>query len=196
MNNIVVFASGSGSNFQAIIDSVNSGDIPATISGLLASRNGIQSIERARKNNIPVQILSESEFKTDEAYVSALVQTLEDWKPDLIVLAGYMKKIPGIIIKKYANRIINIHPSLLPKYGGKGYFGLNVHKAVIANGEKESGCTVHVVTNEYDSGPVLEQTRVPVFPDDTPEALQKRILVQEHLLLPKVIRQILTSKKS
>ncbi len=125
-----------------------------------------------------------------------MVQTLEEWKPDLIVLAGYMKKIPDIIIKKYANRIINIHPSLLPKYGGKGYFGMNVHKAVIENGEKESGCTVHVVTNEYDSGPVLEQTRVPVFPDDTPEALQKRILVQEHLLLPKVIRQILTSKKS
>lgn len=196
MNNIVVFASGSGSNFQAIIDAVISGEIPGTICGLLASRTGIRSIERAKENNIPVTVLTEKDFQSVDDYTSALLKALDKWKPDLIVLAGYMKKIPGQMIDLYENRIINIHPSLLPKYGGKGYYGLNVHKAVIANGEKESGCTVHIVTKEYDTGPVLDQTHVQVLPDDTPETLQQRILIQEHILLPKVIKKIFTQKKS
>lgn len=195
MNNIVVFASGSGSNFQAIIDAVKSGEIPGTICGLLASRNGIKSIERATENNIPVTVLNENNFQTYDDYTSALLKTLDGWKPDLIVLAGYLKKIPELLIDGYENRIINIHPSLLPKYGGKGYYGLNVHKAVLANGEKVSGCTVHLVTKEYDAGPVLGQIHVRVRPDDTPETLQQRILIQEHILLPKVIKQIFTLKK-
>lgn len=189
MKNIVVFASGSGTNFQAIIDSVKSGKINANISGLIASKPDIGATGRAEKAGVPVAVIppgSES-FKRD------LEDQLNEWQPDLIVLAGYLAKIPKNILDKYSGKIINIHPSLLPKYGGSGFYGSRVHQAVIRSGDIETGCTVHIVTEEYDQGPVLAQKKVPVKPGDTAADLASRVLKEEHKLLTEVISQIINN---
>lgn len=191
MKNIVVFASGSGTNFQAVIDAINRGDINARISGLVTNKAHIGAIDRANKYNISSVVFNPAEFDDEQDYARQLLAQLKAWNTDLIVLAGYLKKIPSEIIKSFPGRIINIHPALLPKFGGKGFYGHHVHKAVIDAGEKKSGCTVHVVTDEFDAGPVLAQIEVPVRPDDSPATLAQRILEQEHILLPKVINQVL-----
>lgn len=188
MKKLVIFASGSGTNMQAIIDKIEAGEIRAEIVGLIVNKPGIKSIERATKFNIPVSVIAE---KDQEDFSKKLTKKLNEWNPDLIILAGFLKKIPDSIIKKYENKIINIHPALLPKYGGKGFYGLNVHKAVIEAGDKESGCTVHYVNKEYDKGPIISQEKVPVHPNDTPEDLAKRVLKAEHKLLPTVIKKII-----
>ena len=190
MINIVVFASGSGTNFQAIIDAVKSGQINGRIVGLITNKKGIQAIDRAQKHNIDHQYLAPSDFSSYTKYIEALIEQLEKWDTQLIALAGYMIKIPSEIINKYEARIVNIHPSLLPKYGGKGFYGMNVHQAVIENEETTSGCTVHVVTEEYDQGPILGQQEVPVKRSDDPESLAQRILKEEHKLFPKVIAKL------
>ncbi|MFH5830864.1 phosphoribosylglycinamide formyltransferase [Halalkalibaculum sp. DA384] len=190
MNHIVVFASGSGTNFQAIIDAVEEGRIEARINGLIASKPGIQALERARKHNIDTEVLTPSDFDTPAAYETKLLQTLERWDTDLIVLAGYMLKVPTAVLEQYPEKVINIHPSLLPKYGGKGFYGSNVHEAVLANDEKESGCTVHYVTEQYDEGPIIDQVKVPVRETDDAETLAARVLEQEHKLLPRVIADL------
>lgn len=191
MKNIVVFASGSGTNFQAVIDAINRGDIDARISGLITNNAHIGAIDRAEKHNIPSIIFNPAEYENEQEYAQQVLKQLNTWNTDLIVLAGYLKKIPSEVIKAFPGRIINIHPALLPKYGGKGFYGHHVHKAVIDAGEKTSGCTVHIVTDEFDVGPVLAQIKVPVLTDDTPATLAQRILEQEHILLPKVINQVL-----
>jgi phosphoribosylglycinamide formyltransferase-1 len=195
LKKIAVFASGSGTNFQSIIDAVESGKITATICGLLASKPRIKAIERAREHNIPVEILDKRIFYNDAVYENKMHGILKQWSPDLIVLAGYLRKIPDSIVSTFKDRIINIHPSLLPDYGGKGFYGMHVHEAVIAHNEIESGCTVHVVSEEYDQGKILGQVKVPVYPDDTPEILQQRVLMKEHQLLVQVINELITQKK-
>lgn len=188
MNNLVVFASGSGSNFQSIIDAITSGQLSARIVGLVSNKNEAYAIERAKNNNIPVLVLNPSDFEDNSEYSEKLLQQLTDWNTDLIVLAGYLRKIPVSIIQAFENRILNIHPALLPKFGGKGFYGMNVHTAVIAQQEVETGCTVHVVTEEYDKGPILGQSKVQVLDTDTPEDLAKRVLMEEHKLYPRVIQ--------
>lgn len=190
MINIVVFASGSGTNFQSIIDAVNEGKINGRIRGLITNKSDIQAIERARKHNIPHITISPDAFDNQLDYVDTLITRLHNWETDLIVLAGYMLKIPSAVIENYERKIINIHPSLLPKYGGKGFYGINVHQAVLENEEQESGCTVHIVTEEYDKGPILAQRKVPVYNTDDAEKLAKRVLKQEHQLLPEVIAKL------
>lgn len=194
MNKIVVFASGSGSNFQAIIDAINTGQIRAEISGLIAGKPGIKAIERANNANIPIATLQPSAFPSDSDFTKALLEKLKEWDPKLIVLAGYLQKIPSEVIREYQGSIINIHPSLLPKYGGKGFYGLVVHKAVIDAGDEKSGCTIHMVTENYDEGPFLDRVEIDVLPDDTPETLAARVLEQEHRLLPEVIAKIINPK--
>lgn len=189
MKNIVVFASGTGTNFQAIIDSVSSGKIKANISGLIASKPGIGAIKRAEKAGIPASVIPPA----SDSFKSQLEDQLHEWQPDLMVLAGYLAKIPKNILEKHAGKIINIHPSLLPKYGGAGFYGSRVHEAVIRSGDSETGCTVHVVTEEYDQGPVLAQKKVPVKPGDTPADLASRVLNEEHKLLTEVISQIINN---
>jgi len=189
---LVIFASGSGSNFQAIIDAIESGYITAEIAGLVSNKEGIGAIERARNHNIPVAVISDSDH---EQFTSRLKQQLADWKPDLIILAGFLKKIPDEIVRLYRNKIINIHPALLPKHGGKGFYGLRVHRAVLEAGDQESGCTVHYVNENYDEGDVIRQAKVPVHQTDTPETLAARVLKEEHKLLPSVIKQIINQNE-
>jgi formyltetrahydrofolate-dependent phosphoribosylglycinamide formyltransferase len=185
---LVFFASGSGSNFQSVIDAIENNEISASVSGLITDNYEAGALRRAREKNIPTAVIP---FSPGEDFSKQMNQQLEKWNPDLIVLAGYLKKIPDSIVESFHNRIINIHPSLLPKYGGKGFYGRNVHQAVIEAGDTRSGCTVHFVNSEYDRGSIIKQIEVPVFPDDTPESLGKRVLKEEHKLLPNVITQLI-----
>lgn len=189
MHNLVFFASGSGTNFQSVIDAIHSGQLQARITGLITDRANIEAIERARKHGISTRIL-QSPAQINSAEL--ILNHLAEFSPDLIILAGYLKKIPDEVIDKYRGKIINIHPSLLPKYGGRGFFGMNVHKAVIQNREKISGCTVHFVDEIYDNGSIIRQTEIPVAPDETPESLAKKILRHEHEILPQTIQELLT----
>ena len=191
MKNLVVFASGSGSNFQSIIDAINDEKLDARITGFISNNNSVRSVQRAQENNIPVLISNPSDFESEEGYAKNTLKQLAKWDADLLILAGYLKKIPLEIIKNYNQRILNIHPSLLPKYGGKGFYGIKVHQAVVENKEKESGCTVHVVTEEYDEGPILGQLKVEVLPSDTVADLSKKVLEQEHKLFPEIIQKYL-----
>ncbi len=191
MKNIVVFASGSGSNFQSIIDAVESGNLSARITGLISNKPGTKALDRASSHNIPWVILSENDFGSYEEYSEILLAQLLEWDAQLLVLAGFLRKIPSNVIGAYQNRILNIHPSLLPKYGGKGFYGINVHRAVIKAGDVETGCTIHIVSENYDEGPILDQAKIPVLADDTPEKLAARVLQKEHILYPKVISDYL-----
>lgn len=191
LKNLVVFASGSGSNFQSIIDAIKDGSLNATITGFITNKAEAYSLERAKKNDIPNVVINPNNFDSEPEYVSTLISQLQDWNADLLILAGYLKKIPSEVINKYDQRILNIHPSLLPKFGGKGFYGIKVHEAVIASEDTESGCTVHIVTEEYDKGPILGQSKVSVSSSDTVEDLSKKVLIEEHKLFPDTIQTYL-----
>jgi phosphoribosylglycinamide formyltransferase-1 len=186
MSNIIkvaVLASGGGTNLQALIDKEAAGEISGgKIVKVIGSREGIYALERAKKAGIPTVVATEQ----DE-----VLAELKECGADVVVLAGYMKVLSPEIIKEYRNRIINIHPSLIPKYCGKGFYGLRVHKAVIAGGEKESGATVHYVDEGVDTGEVILQSRVPVLPDDTPEELAARVLETEHVILAQGLNKVI-----
>jgi phosphoribosylglycinamide formyltransferase 1 len=192
VKNIVVFASGSGTNFQAIIDAVKAKSIDADITGLITNKSNIPAIDRASNAGIPCRVILPSQYSDSTAFGLAILDVLDEWKPDLIVLAGYMIKVPNNVTRQYRGRIINIHPALLPGFGGKGFYGERVHRAVLEAGEQESGCTVHYVDEDYDRGPIIAQKKVPVLPGDTPQTLAERILHEEHQLLPTVIQQLLS----
>lgn len=191
LKHLVVFASGSGTNFQSLIDATESGQIQARIRGLISSRKDNQALERAQNHSIETHVLRPADFDEPGQYHEALLSVLEEWKTDLIILAGYLLKIPDVVIETYPGLVVNIHPSLLPKFGGKGFYGSNVHKAVLDSNETQSGCTVHVVTSRYDDGPILAQAKVPVYATDDVPTLAKRVLEQEHILLPKVVGELI-----
>ena len=193
---IVVLASGSGSNFQAILQAIDRGEVDAEVVRLIASRPSIGAIEKAASAGISSSVVQRRQFASVEDFEKTLSDEISALKPDLIVLAGYLVQVPVAVIRAFENKIINIHPSLLPDFGGKGYYGIKVHEAVIEAGRTESGCTVHLVTENYDEGPVLAQSRVPVLPNDTPESLAARVLTEEHKLLPKTIQSILKNSPS
>ena len=186
---IAVLVSGSGSNLQSIIDNVENGNLNCEITYVIADRE-CYGLQRAEKYGIETLLLDRKII--DNKLANEIIDsTLERCKTDYIVLAGYLSILTEKFIKKWDKRVINIHPSLLPKFGGKGMYGIKVHEAVIKAGEKESGCTVHFVTNEIDAGEIITNVKVPVLKDDTPETLQKRVLEQEHKLLIKGIKKIL-----
>lgn len=192
MKRLVVFASGSGSNFQSILDAISSGQVHAICVGLITDREGISAIDMAAAANIPAHVVRRKDYQDYENYALALTATLKSLDPDLIVLAGYISKVPSMVVDFWRGKIINIHPSLLPKFGGKGYYGINVHTAVLNTGETETGCTVHYVDEVYDNGSIIAQVKIPVNDTDTPDILQKRVLFEEHKLLPQVIEKIIT----
>ena len=180
---IAVLASGGGSNLQALIDRFqNDDEAPARVELVVASRPGIGALERAARAGIPILVLipgAEME--------AALLESLTSQEIDLIVLAGFLRQVPDAVVERFRGRILNIHPALLPGFGGKGMYGMNVHRAVLASGARVSGATVHLVDERYDEGPILAQWPVPVLPGDTPESLAARVLRVEHLLLPAAV---------
>jgi phosphoribosylglycinamide formyltransferase 1 len=188
--NIAVFASGGGSNFQALIDHTMSGDLHATLSLCVGNNSTATAFERAQKNGIPVRHLAPSSFATEDAYVKELLSVLRDHRIDLIVLAGYMKKIPSPVIAAYRNRIVNIHPGLLPAFGGPGLYGGKVHQAVLDYGAKVSGITIHFVDEEYDHGPIIFQATTGVLETDDAHSLAARVLKIEHASLWRVCEAI------
>ncbi len=192
--NIAVFASGRGSNLMAILNAIKEGKLNAKVSVVISNNSNAGALTIAKENGIDALHISRKQFSSDEDYVKKILSELRARNVELIVLAGYMKKIPPEIIREYPNKILNIHPALLPAFGGLGMYGMNVHKAVIDYGVKITGVTVHIVDEEYDHGPIVMQKAIEVKDDDTPETLAERVLKIEHEIYPEAIKLFVEGK--
>lgn len=178
--NLAVLCSGGGTNLQAIIDSIEKGELFAEIKIVISNNSKAFALERARKHNIQALHLSHKQFSTPEEFDQKLLEVLKSNQTDMIILAGYMKMLSPTIIRAYKNKILNIHPALLPHFGGPGMYGIHVHEAVIKAGVKITGVTVHIVDEVYDHGAIVMQKPVEVKDNDTPETLAERVLKVEH----------------
>lgn len=189
MLNIVVLVSGGGTNLQAILDAIDNGNIRnARVEAVISNNAGAYALERARSRGINALCVSPKSFADREAFNRALLETVDGFAPDLIVLAGFLVTIPPAMIQKYRNRIINVHPSLIPSFCGVGYYGLKVHEAALKRGVKVTGATVHFVDEGVDSGPIILQKAVDVLPGDDAKTLQRRVMEQaEWVILPEAI---------
>jgi len=182
--NIAVFISGGGSNLQSLIDASRDGRLHGRIALVVSNKAGAYGLERARNEGIDTMVYRVKNYSSKEAAASDLLAMLDEYRVQYIALAGYLKLLPAAAVKKYSGRITNIHPALLPKYGGKGMYGHHVHEAVLASGDSESGATVHMADEIYDNGRILMQKTVPVKPGDTPDSLAARVLKVEHEIYP------------
>lgn len=196
MKRLLILISGSGTNMQAVIDAVAAGELNAEIVGVISSNPDAAGLNKAEKAGIKTHVCRLKDYESREARDAEILRIADSLKTDIIVLAGYLGILTSELIRRYRNRIINIHPALLPKYGGAGFYGLNVHKAVIAAGEKTSGATVHYVDEGTDTGEIILQRATEVLPTDTPETLQKRILDNiEHRLIVDALRILCNGEK-
>ncbi len=187
---IVVLISGSGSNLQSIIDA-SQRDLPVDIRAVISNRPDAYGLTRASEAGITTAVLENGHFADRESYDAALRELIDSYQPELVVLAGFMRILSDGFVRHYEGRMLNIHPSLLPKYRG-----LHTHARALEAGDKVAGCTVHFVTAELDAGPIILQARVPVLDDDTPETLAARVLEQEHKIYPEAIRQFAEKRLS
>ena len=196
MLRVVVMVSGGGTNLQAIIDSVKNGLITNTeLVGVISNNKNAYALQRAKDNGIPAQCVSTKDYASREIFNEELIKAVDAYEPDLIVLAGYLVVIPAQMIAKYTNKMINIHPSLIPSFCGTGFYGLKVHEAALERGVKVVGATVHFVDEGTDTGPIILQKAVEVQNGDTPEVLQRRVMEQaEWKILPKAIDLIANGK--
>jgi phosphoribosylglycinamide formyltransferase-1 len=185
--NICVLASGKGSNFNNILQKISEGFLKSKVTLLISDKADSYAVQIARDNNIPVEIITKDLFPDSKEYDNAFLNVLANYKADLIVLAGFIKKLPDIVIGAYEYKIINIHPSLLPAYGGKGMYGMNVHRAVINSGEKHSGISIHFVTRDYDSGEIIFQKSIDVENDDE-NSLKEKVQALEYKYYPEIIK--------
>ncbi|MGC8773781.1 MAG: phosphoribosylglycinamide formyltransferase [Chlorobaculum sp.] len=188
---LAVFCSGTGSNFKALFHAIIERELPAEIVLCLSNRSQCGAVDFAKEYGIKTLHLSESQFGSHDDFARAMLSELRDRQIDMILLAGYLRKIPDAVIAAYPEKIVNIHPSLLPQFGGHGMYGMRVHEAVIASGETRSGATVHFVNEEYDKGRIIMQNHVPVLPGDTAETLAERVLRCEHRLYPAALEKLL-----
>lgn len=186
-----VWVSGSGSNLEHIIQACRNKEISAAVTLVISDRPGIPALERAKKYSIPTAVVARKDFESEGAYSLAILELLKKYQIDLIALAGYLRKVPDEVVRAYRGRIINIHPALLPKFGGKGFYGKAVHEAVLKAGEKESGAAVHYVDEVYDHGAIILQKKIPVLSADTPESLAERVHQIEYEIYPQAIRLVL-----
>ncbi len=187
---LAVFISGSGTNMQSIIDRCADGTIPGEVVLVVSNKPDAKGLVRAQRAGINTVVHRRKKFPDGKAADDHLLRLLTDHEIDVIALAGYLKLLPPEVVRKYRNRIFNIHPALLPKYGGKGMYGHHVHEAVLASGDTESGVTIHLVDEIYDHGKIVAQEKVPVLPGDTPDDLAARVLKMEHQLYPRVLKKI------
>lgn len=178
-----VMVSGGGTNLQSLID----GNLPAQIACVISSKEGAYALERAQKAGIPTRVIQRKEYEDKAGFDRANLEALRTCGAQFVVLAGYMQILGEELVEAYKNRIINIHPSLIPSFCGMGYYGLHVHEAVLQYGAKVTGATVHLVDSGADTGPIILQEAVPVLPGDTPEVLQQRVMQAEHKLLPEAV---------
>jgi phosphoribosylglycinamide formyltransferase 1 len=188
--NLGFLASHNGSNMQAIINACKSGALNAVPAVVISNNSDSGALARARQESIPCYCLNGKTHPSPESLDEAILEALLRHSVDIVILAGYMKKLGTKTLRRFSGAVLNIHPALLPKFGGKGMYGIHVHEAVLAAAEKETGVSIHLVDEEYDRGPVIAQTRVPVMPEDTPETLAARVLLQEHVLFTAVLQKI------
>ena len=198
MLRILVCVSGGGTNLQAVIDAIGSGSLTNTeIIGVISNNKNAYALTRAEQNGIEAVCVSPKDFPDREAFNRAFLEKVNEYHPDLIVLAGFLVAIPAAMIESYRNRIINIHPSLIPSFCGVGFYGLKVHEAALARGVKVTGATVHFVDEGTDTGPIILQKSVQVHQDDTPKTLQQRVMEEaEWQLLPQAIDMIANGRIS
>ena len=196
MKKLAVLVSGGGTNLQAIIDAIADETITnAEIAVVISNNANAYALERAKKHGIPGICVSPKSYDSRAAFNEALLQTIQSYEPDLVVLAGCLVVIPEIMVKAYPNRIINIHPALIPSFCGTGYYGLKVHEGVLSRGVKVTGATVHFVDEGTDTGPIILQKAVEVKQDDTPETLQRRVMEEaEWKIMPEAIDLIVNDK--
>lgn len=194
MKRIGVLVSGGGSNLQAIIDSIADRRIEAEIAVVISNKPGVFALERAARHGIPAIVIDHREYSSVLEYTKAIVNSLEKYRVDLVCLAGFLRILDRTLTDAYPNRVLNIHPALLPAFGGKGMYGHYVHEAVIASGAKFSGATVHMVTPETDVGPIISQGIVEVSDNDTPESLAEKVLKVEHRIYPEAIKLVLEER--
>ncbi len=185
---IAAFASGGGSNFQAVAEALRREGSGAEVVLCLSNRAGAGALARAAELGIAGAVVAPEAYDDGARYCAELLDLLETHAANFIILAGYLKQIPSLVVQRYAGRMLNIHPSLLPAFGGRGMYGAHVHRAVLAYGARWSGATVHLVDETYDTGPIVLQEPTPVLPDDTPETLAARVLELEHRLYPEAVR--------
>ncbi len=188
--NIAFFASHGGSNMQAIIDAIKDGRLNANAACVISNNSNSGALQRARSENIPAYHISTKTHPIDELRIQRMIEIFIEHNINIIVLAGYMKKLPTEIIEFVGGRVLNIHPALLPKHGGEGMYGINVHKSVIETKDKITGATVHLVDSEYDRGKILQQISIDVLPDDTAESLAERVLAVEHIIYTDTLAKI------
>ncbi|MCK5454347.1 MAG: phosphoribosylglycinamide formyltransferase [Calditrichia bacterium] len=193
MKKIGVFASGRGSNFVKIYENIEKGEISAEVCCLITDNASAAAIDFSKTANIPTYVVHPKSFSNSTAFGEELLKILKNNAIEWVVLAGYLKKIPENVVKEYSNRIINIHPALLPSFGGKGMYGMNVHEAVFNSGAKISGVTIHLVNEIYDSGPIVMQESVNIESCRKPEEISKRVLQVEHTLYSKALQKLLTT---
>lgn len=197
MKRLAVLASGRGSNLQSIIDAINSGEIKdAEIAVIISNNKDAYALERAKESNIKSKFVDAKDFENKVKYDEELSKIIKENNADLVILAGYIKILTKEFVEQFPNKIINIHPALLPKHGGKGMYGKYVHEAVLKSGDSESGCTAHFVTAEVDEGPIISQAKVPVLPNDTVDTLAKRVLAEEHKLFIQAIKSVISKETS
>lgn len=192
---IAIFASGNGSDMQSVVDACDTGQINADVALLIVNKSEIGAIDRAVKHVIPYCVCKLSDYTDHSERDKVILNKLLEYKIDLVVLAGYLSVVTDVIVNAYQGRIINIHPSLIPRHCGKGYYGRKVHESVIASGDKESGATVHYVEVGVDTGKILAQIKVDVYDNDTPDTLQARVLKEEHIILPQVVADLCRDKE-
>jgi formyltetrahydrofolate-dependent phosphoribosylglycinamide formyltransferase len=183
-----VLLSGSGRTLQNLMDRIHDGSLPARIEVVISSHPGVKGLDRAEKQKIPAVAVDHKAFPDARAFSDAVTKELDRFPVDLVIMAGFLRRY--LFPKKYEGRVLNIHPALLPDFGGKGYYGHHVHEAVLKAGKKESGCTVHFADLQYDRGPILLQKRVPVLPGDTPDTLAARVFEAECEAYPEAIRRM------
>ena len=185
---LAVFASGGGTNVQAILDAIDAGDLPAEIECCVSNTPDAGALERVDRRDVPTEVIPPSSFDAPAPFGHALLDTLDTYSVTFVALAGYVQKIPPNVVNEYRGCMTNIHPALLPAFGGQGMYGMHVHRAVLDYGVHWSGATVHLVDEEYDHGPVVLQEPVPVYADDTPDELADRVQNVEHRLYPEALR--------
>ncbi|WP_103027319.1 phosphoribosylglycinamide formyltransferase [Salinibacter altiplanensis] len=185
---LAVFASGEGTNFQAILDAVGDDLLPAQVTCCISNTRDAGALQRAEQHDVPTEVIPPASFETPTAFGQSLLDALKAHEVTFVALAGYMQKIPPNVVDAYRGSMTNIHPALLPAFGGQGMYGMHVHRAVLNYGVHWTGATVHLVDEEYDHGPIVLQEPVPVYTDDTPDVLADRVREVEHRLYPEALR--------
>lgn len=194
MTRIAVLASGEGSNFEALVNASREGILEGQIVGLITNRKGIPALDRAQRLNIPYAAITPKSFSQRSEWDSQVLKTLQEWKTEWVVLAGFLTLIGPQVLEAYRDRVVNIHPALLPKFGGDGMYGSRVHDAVVSSGANETGITVHLVSAEYDRGRILAQYKIPVQPGESASSVASRVRELEHRYYPRVLNDLVRGR--